>query len=49
MNLGQNECEISHKVEDADHFHLYMSEKTKDDEETLTDIYPGKEIIGSTY
>ena len=35
LNLDQNECEIFHKVEDADHFHLYMSEKTKDDEETF--------------
>ena len=49
LNLGRNECEIFHIVEAADHFHLYTSEKTKDDEETLTDLNPGKENIGSTY
>jgi len=49
LDLGQNEWEISHKLEDADHFHLYMSGKTKDDEETLSDQNPGKENTGSSH
>ena len=44
--MDQNESKISHNVEDTDHFHLYMPEKEKHGEETLSSKNPGKENTG---
>ena len=43
LDLDQNECEISHKVEVSDNFHLYMSRKEKDNEEISSNKNQGKE------